>query len=77
MHLVASAGSNVTQVTLMDWGNAIIRTITRDAEGRVTALAGDLHLAGDFKKTKKKLTWLSAFVTRQRAPHARARRLAD
>ena len=52
----------------MDWGNAIIRTITRDAAtGRVTALAGDLHLEGDFKKTKKKLTWLSAYGDRASA----------
>jgi glutamyl-tRNA synthetase len=49
------------QVTLMDWGNAIVRTVSRDASGRVTALAGELHLEGDFKKTKKKLTWLSAY----------------
>ena len=47
------------QVTLMDWGNAIIRGRTKDSNGRVIGLEGDLHLEGDFKKTKKKLTWLS------------------
>lgn len=34
--------------------------VTRDAAGAVTALRGELHLAGDFKKTEKKLTWLCA-----------------
>lgn len=44
----------------MDWGNAIVRTIERDAtSGLVTALGVDLNLSGDFKKTKKKVTWLA------------------
>ncbi|KPV71920.1 uncharacterized protein RHOBADRAFT_56299 [Rhodotorula graminis WP1] len=48
------------EVTLMDWGNAIVRTIERDpASGLVTALGVDLNLSGDFKKTKKKVTWLA------------------
>ncbi|BGP43370.1 glutamate--tRNA ligase [Rhodotorula kratochvilovae] len=47
------------EVTLMDWGNAIVRSIARDASGAVTALEVDLNLAGDFKKTKKKVTWLA------------------
>lgn len=48
------------EVTLMDWGNAIVRTKTTDASGKVTAITVDLHLEGDFRKTKKKITWLSA-----------------
>ncbi|PNH09799.1 putative glutamate--tRNA ligase, cytoplasmic [Tetrabaena socialis] len=57
----AAAVSEGEEVTLMDWGNAIIKTITRDpATGAVTAVSGSLHLAGDFKKTKLKLTWLAA-----------------
>lgn len=48
------------EVTLMDWGNAIIKSITRDAAGAVTGLAGSLNLEGDVKKTKYKLTWLAA-----------------
>lgn len=47
----------------MDWGNAIVRKITRAAgsdSGPVEALEMELHLAGDFKKTKKKVTWLAA-----------------
>lgn len=58
----------------MDWGNAIIRTITKDAAGAITNIHADLHLAGDFKTTDKKITWLS-----QATPtHALARvRLLD
>ncbi|RKP11549.1 tRNA synthetases class I, catalytic domain-containing protein [Piptocephalis cylindrospora] len=48
------------EVTLMDWGNVIIQKILRDVEGKVTGLEGQLHLEGDFKKTKRKLTWLSS-----------------
>jgi len=47
------------EITLMDWGNAIIKTITRDANGNVTALEGELNLQGDFKSTEKKITWLA------------------
>ncbi|GLC51783.1 hypothetical protein PLESTB_000547800 [Pleodorina starrii] len=49
------------EVTLMDWGNAIITSITKDpATGAVTALGGKLNLGGDVKKTRLKLTWLAA-----------------
>ncbi|KAG9327404.1 hypothetical protein KVV02_005980 [Mortierella alpina] len=47
------------EVTLMDWGNAFIRSIEKNAEGIVTGVQAELHLEGDFKKTKKKLTWLA------------------
>ncbi|KAG0254571.1 hypothetical protein BG011_005647 [Mortierella polycephala] len=47
------------EVTFMDWGNAFIRSIEKNAEGVVTAVNAELHLDGDFKKTKKKLTWLA------------------
>ncbi|RKO94946.1 hypothetical protein CXG81DRAFT_15885, partial [Caulochytrium protostelioides] len=47
------------EVTFMDWGNAYIRSVERDAQGLVTAITAELHLDGDFKKTKKKVTWLS------------------
>ena len=44
----------------MDWGNCIIRKIHKDAaSGIVTAIDADLHLEGDFKTTKWKLTWLA------------------
>ncbi|EGE02513.1 glutamyl-tRNA synthetase [Trichophyton equinum CBS 127.97] len=48
------------EITLMNWGNAIVRKITTDAaSGKVTGLDLELHLAGDFKKTEKKVTWLA------------------
>ena len=47
------------EVTLMSWGNVIIKSITKDGKGSVTAIAADNNPAGDVKKTKKKLTWLA------------------
>ena len=44
----------------MDWGNAIVRSKTADATGQVIAISMDLNLDGDFRKTKKKITWLAA-----------------
>lgn len=44
----------------MDWGNAIVRSKTVDAAGQVTAIEMDLNLEGDFRKTKKKITWLAS-----------------
>jgi glutamyl-tRNA synthetase len=43
----------------MDWGNAIVRSKTMDASGDITSLTMDLNLEGDFRKTKKKITWLA------------------
>lgn len=45
------------EVTLMDWGNAIIKEIKED-NGQITHLIGVLHLEGSVKTTKLKLTWL-------------------
>ncbi len=47
------------EVTLMSWGNAIVRHVDVGADGKVVGVRGELHLAGDVKKTKKKLTWLA------------------
>lgn len=47
------------EITLMDWGNAIIRTKKTSSTGLVISLKADLHLAGDFRKTEKKITWLA------------------
>ncbi|KAF2672881.1 glutamyl-tRNA synthetase [Microthyrium microscopicum] len=48
------------EITLMNWGNAYVRSITKDSvSGMVTSLGFELHLEGDVKKTKKKITWLS------------------
>lgn len=43
----------------MDWGNAIVRSKTTDLSGHITSINMDLHLEGDFRKTKKKITWLA------------------
>lgn len=47
----------------MDWGNAIVRSKILDSTGKVTAIEMDLHLEGDFRKTKKKITWLAQPTT--------------
>lgn len=47
------------EITLMNWGNAFVRKISTDKSGGVTDIELELHLAGDFKKTEKKVTWLS------------------
>lgn len=46
------------EITLMDWGNAIVKNVLKDEDGRVTELKGVLHLEGSVKTTKLKLTWL-------------------
>ncbi|GAB4848232.1 hypothetical protein Ancab_002899 [Ancistrocladus abbreviatus] len=57
-HADAEAISVNEEVTLMDWGNAIIQEIKKDETGNVTHLIGHLHLEGSVKTTKLKLTWL-------------------
>ena len=51
------------EITLMNWGNAIVRSITHSLNplhlSRVTGLELELHLQGDVKKTKQKITWLA------------------
>lgn len=47
------------QITVMDWGNAFVSTKQQYGSG-ISSLTLDLHLEGDFKKTSKKVTWLSA-----------------
>ena len=45
----------------MDWGNAIVKSIEKSDQNPkiVTSLELQLYLEGDFKKTKKKITWLA------------------
>jgi glutamyl-tRNA synthetase len=43
----------------MDWGNAIVRSKEKNADGKITSVVVDLNLEGDFRKTKKKITWLA------------------
>lgn len=46
------------EVTFMDWGNVIIKSITKEGDV-VKSIEATLHLEGDFRKTSKKLTWLA------------------
>ena len=46
------------EVTLMDWGNCIIRAVSTNSLGSVVSVTGELHLEGSVKSTKLKLTWL-------------------
>ncbi|TGZ84433.1 glutamyl-tRNA synthetase [Ascodesmis nigricans] len=57
-HVDAAALADNEEVTLMNWGNAIVTSITRD-DKTVTGVTMKLNLAGDVKSTKKKLTWLA------------------
>jgi glutamyl-tRNA synthetase len=55
------------EITLMNWGNAIVRKISHSINPlakpsglkTVTSLELELHLQGNVKDTKKKVTWLS------------------
>ena len=50
------------EITLMNWGNAIVRNISHSLNPlnrMVNNLELELHLQGDVKKTKQKITWLS------------------
>ncbi len=51
------------EITLMAWGNVIINEVHRSSDGKngskVDGVDATLHLEGDFKKTKLKLTWLA------------------
>ncbi|QCE07199.1 glutamate--tRNA ligase, cytoplasmic [Vigna unguiculata] len=57
-HVDAESISAGEEVTLMDWGNAIVKEIEKDQDGNITGLSGVLHLEGSVKTTKLKLTWL-------------------
>ncbi|KOS17226.1 putative glutamate--tRNA ligase [Escovopsis weberi] len=48
------------EVTLMGWGNAIVRGVPAAGADPIPALTAELNLKGDFKATEKKITWLSA-----------------
>lgn len=48
------------EITLCDWGNAIIRKKVMSEDGsKIESIEAELHLEGDVKKTKLKCTWLS------------------
>ncbi|KAL3913362.1 MAG: hypothetical protein SGPRY_008007, partial [Prymnesium sp.] len=47
------------EVTLLLWGNVIVKQVVKDSQGKVVSLQAALHLEGNVKATKKKLTWLA------------------
>ena len=48
------------EITMMDWGNMIVQGIAKcKNELIIECVTLKLNLAGDVKKTKKKLTWLT------------------
>lgn len=47
------------EVTIMGWGNIILNKIEKDDAGKVVKISAKTNLAGDFKKTKYKLTSVS------------------
>lgn len=53
------------EVTFMDWGNVFINKKEADAAGNVLAIEATANLDGDFKKTKKKVTWLAPSTPEQ------------
>ncbi|KAL8767941.1 MAG: hypothetical protein Q9209_005729 [Squamulea sp. 1 TL-2023] len=59
----AQAFTQDEEITLMNWGNAIVRKISHSLNplhrSLVTGLELELHLQGDVKKTKQKITWLA------------------
>ncbi|KAK4168070.1 putative glutamate--tRNA ligase, cytoplasmic [Cladorrhinum sp. PSN259] len=46
------------EITLMAWGNAIVKKI--DAGDPIPTITVELNLQGDVKKTEKKVTWLAS-----------------
>lgn len=46
------------EVTLMNWGNAIVNKIVKDND-IITDIYATLNITGDVKKTDKKLTWIA------------------
>lgn len=57
--LDASSFEEGEEITLMNWGNAFAQDIRKDENGAVTAMNVELHLNGDVKRTRKKITWLA------------------
>ncbi|PWN47789.1 putative GUS1-Glutamyl-tRNA synthetase [Violaceomyces palustris] len=59
-----SFGEN-EEITMMDWGNVIVKSKKVGADGVVESIEMEANLDGDFKKTKKKVTWLASSPERR------------
>ena len=47
------------EITVMKWGNVIIRKIHTNADGSISHVDAETNLGGDYKKTEKKVTWIA------------------
>ncbi|OLY80610.1 putative glutamate-tRNA ligase, cytoplasmic [Smittium mucronatum] len=57
----ASSFTSGEEITLMDFGNAFIESISNSSDdGLVKSITMRLNLGGNVKTTKKKITWLSS-----------------
>lgn len=56
----AASFADGEEITLMGWGNAVVRARETDASGAITSIQMDANLQGDFQKTEKKVTWLAS-----------------
>ncbi|KAM3548003.1 hypothetical protein ARSEF4850_009674 [Beauveria asiatica] len=59
----ASSFKENEEITLMAWGNVIVKRIVRSEDGTVGSLEAALNPGGDFSKTKK-VHWLAAEGTK-------------
>ena len=48
------------EITLMSWGNCIVNRIDKSSDNIITTIHATLNLAGDVKKTDKKLTFIAS-----------------
>lgn len=46
------------EITLMDWGNCFVDTVSKDGSGAIVSMTGRLNPEGSVKTTKLKVTWL-------------------
>jgi glutamyl-tRNA synthetase len=53
------------EITLMRWGNVIVKKVTKGKDGKVSSVEGEFNPTGDFKKTKKKICWLADTVRKR------------
>ncbi|THH13649.1 hypothetical protein EW146_g6591 [Bondarzewia mesenterica] len=55
----ATSFDDQEELTLMNWGNAIVRRKSVSPTGKIITIEMDLIPNGDFRKTSKKITWLA------------------
>lgn len=63
---ICSSQENALRITLMTWGNAIVRSRDFGPSGQVRAVTMELQWEGDFRLTTKKVTWLATSSTKSK-----------